>query len=46
VQEYGWPQHNIRAQPYMRPALAGSQESVLGLYTKRLAGIVGQIKGA
>jgi len=45
VQEFGWPGHNIAAQPYMRPALADSESLVVEAYASQVRKEVGSIKG-
>jgi HK97 gp10 family phage protein len=45
VQEYGWAGHNIRAQPYMRPALTDGRGEIVQLYADRVDHIVASVKG-
>jgi HK97 gp10 family phage protein len=46
VQEYGWAQHNIAAQPYLRPALDDNRADVLAMYEAKMKDAVSQVKGA
>lgn len=32
VQEYGWPQKNIKAQPYLRPAVNSNMDFIIAKY--------------
>jgi len=46
VQEYGWAQRHIRAQPYLRPALNEQRDELVGLYDDRMKTVLSQVKGA
>lgn len=46
VQEYGWAQRNIAAQPYLRPSLGDNRDEVLAMYSDRMKTVVSQVKGA
>lgn len=43
---YGWPAHNIRAQPFVVDAAHATEEHWLGIYADEVERIVGEIKGA
>jgi HK97 gp10 family phage protein len=45
VQEFGWAGHNIRAQPFLAPAMA-STDVVVRPYEDAVAKAVAQIRGA
>lgn len=40
VQEYGWPQKNIQAQPYLRPAVFDNIGYIVEKYNKYIESIV------
>jgi len=40
VQEYGWPQRNIQAQPYLRPAVFDNMEYIVEKYNNYIESIV------
>lgn len=40
VQEYGWPEKNIKAQPYLRPAVYENLKLITNKYEEYIAGIV------
>jgi hypothetical protein len=40
VLEYGSSKRNIRARPYLRPALDENREKVRGIYTSELKGLI------
>jgi len=40
VQEYGWPQRNIQAQPYLRPAVFDNMDYIVEKYNKYIESIV------
>jgi len=46
VQEYGWAVRGIRAQPYLRPAVAESEGAAVANTADELDRVVGRIKGA
>ena len=46
VQEYGWAARNIRAQPYLRPALEDDRDAIVAMYNDRMRDVVSQVKGA
>lgn len=46
VIEYGWPAHNIKAQPYLIPAVEHTREQWLGAYEKNLQALLDSVKGA
>jgi len=45
VQEYGWQQRNIAAQPYLRPALADNHDAVVAMYADRVDAVLSTVKG-
>lgn len=46
VQEYGSPRRNIRAQPYMRPAVDQSAGEIPRLYAGHVTATISHVKGA
>ena len=40
VQEYGWPEKNIKAQPYLRPAVYDNLKLIINKYEEYIANIV------
>jgi len=40
VQEYGWPEKNIKAQPYLRPAVYDNLKYITTKYDEYIASIV------
>ena len=40
VQEYGWPEKNIKAQPYLRPAVYDNLKLITNKYDEYIANIV------
>jgi phage gpG-like protein len=36
VQEYGWPERNIQAQPYLRPAVFNNTGLIIETYNKHI----------
>ena len=40
VQEYGWPEKNIQAQPYLRPAVYENLKYITNKYDEYIANIV------
>jgi hypothetical protein len=40
VQEYGWPQRNIQAQPYLRPAVFDNMGYIVEKYNNYIESIV------
>ena len=40
VQEYGWPEKNIKAQPYLRPAVYDNLKLITNKYEEYVATIV------
>jgi len=40
VQEYGWPEKNIKAQPYLRPAVYDNLKYITTKYEEYVANIV------
>lgn len=40
VQEYGWPEKNIKAQPYLRPAVYDNIKEIVNKYEDYIASIV------
>lgn len=40
VQEYGWPEKNIKAQPYLRPAVYDNLKLITNKYEEYIANIV------
>lgn len=36
VQEYGWPNRNIQAQPYLRPAVYNNTGLIIEIYNKHI----------
>jgi hypothetical protein len=43
---YGWPAHNIAAQPFVDTALVQTQDQWLAVYTKAAEHAADQVKGA
>ncbi|RIK36774.1 MAG: hypothetical protein DCC55_26245 [Chloroflexi bacterium] len=41
VIEFGWPGHNIKPQPYMRPAFHENRDQVLEAIEREMQGIMG-----
>lgn len=46
VINFGWPAHNIVAQPFMTNAMSETQNAAVDLYAARVNGITRDIKGA
>lgn len=46
VQEFGWPARNITAQPFGIPALEGQEGAIVDAYERKLAEVIGRVKGA
>jgi len=44
-QEFGVPGHNISAQPFLRPALAGATDEVLAAYEAEVQADLNRVKG-
>lgn len=40
VQEYGWPEKNIQAQPYLRPAVYNNLKTIVNKYEEYVKDIV------
>lgn len=40
VQEYGWPEKNIQAQPYLRPAVFDNMGYIVEKYNKYIESVV------
>ena len=45
VIHYGWPGHNIAAQPFLTDALAQAEESAVRIYAEDVDNIVARIHG-
>jgi len=43
VIHFGWPAHNINAQPFIFDALASSESKVVGKYERRIADLVERV---
>ena len=46
VQEYGWPGHNIPAQPYIVPAAHDTESTWIARYEAAVDQLLGKVKGA
>lgn len=46
VQEYGWAQRNIAAQPYLRPAFDDDRAAILKMFDDQMKDALSQVKGA
>lgn len=40
VQEYGWPEKNIKAQPYLRPAVYDNMKYIVNKYEEYVVSVV------
>lgn len=40
VQEYGWPEKNIKAQPYLRPAVYENMKYIVNKYEEYVVSVV------
>jgi phage gpG-like protein len=45
VQEYGWPRHNIPAQPYIVPAAHDTESTWIARYQDAVDRLLGKVKG-
>lgn len=46
VIHYGWPGHNIRANPFAEKAVTDTEAQQVNVYERRLEALVLQVKGA
>lgn len=46
VQELGWAAHNITAQPFLKPAMEGTQETWMAYYVDDVERVIDDVKGA
>jgi hypothetical protein len=40
VQEYGWPEKNIQAQPYLRPAVQNNMSYIVQQYEENIQSVI------